>query len=120
MFDQYDDLRASDSPEPERHLILVADSSPHTTGCRCNSIEKYDNFNTSSATQELLQVSVRSIAASINPPLGGDGQKNCDQELIINIYRDRGKKYKQRAISLSLVSPSEHSELVEIVKKVSD
>ncbi|KAG0083890.1 Mediator of RNA polymerase II transcription subunit 25 [Podila epicladia] len=78
MFDQYDDLRASDSPEPERHLILVADSSPHTTGCRCNSIEKYDNFNTSSATQELLQ----------------------------------------RAISLSLVSPSEHSELIEIVKKV--
>ncbi|KAF9017810.1 Mediator of RNA polymerase II transcription subunit 25 [Haplosporangium bisporale] len=78
MFDQYDDLRASDGPEPERHLILVADSSPHTTGCRCNSIEKYDNFNTSSATQELLQ----------------------------------------RAISLSLVSPSEHYELVEIVKKV--
>lgn len=58
MFDQYDDLRASDGPEPERHLILVADSSPHTTGCRCNSIEKYDNFNTSSASQELLQVSM--------------------------------------------------------------
>lgn len=39
----------------------------------------------------------------------------CDQELIVTL-----SYYLQRAISLSLVSPSKHSELVEIVKKVSD
>ncbi|KAI8600903.1 mediator complex subunit 25 von Willebrand factor type A-domain-containing protein [Dissophora ornata] len=57
MFDQYDELRVSDgSSEPERHLILVADSDPHLTGCRCNSTERYDGFNYEDAAQELRKV----------------------------------------------------------------
>ncbi|KAG0293324.1 Mediator of RNA polymerase II transcription subunit 25, partial [Dissophora globulifera] len=56
MFDQYDELRTSDGADPERHLILVADSAPHMTGCRCNSSERYDDFNIENASQELLKV----------------------------------------------------------------
>ncbi|KAF9399726.1 hypothetical protein BGX21_005735, partial [Mortierella sp. AD011] len=56
MFDQYDELRSSDGGDPVRHLVLVADSSPHTTGCRCNSNERYDNYNVEDAVQELNKV----------------------------------------------------------------
>ncbi|KAF9993561.1 hypothetical protein BGZ80_008090, partial [Entomortierella chlamydospora] len=78
MFDQYDELRFSDGGDPVRHLVLVADSSPHATGCRCNSNERYDNYNIEDAAQEL----------------------------------------NKRSIFLSLISPSEHTELVELIAKV--
>ena len=56
MFDQHDELRGNEGPEPERHVILVADSSPHLTGCRCNANEQYDNYSLSDISQELLKV----------------------------------------------------------------
>ncbi|KAG0062263.1 Mediator of RNA polymerase II transcription subunit 25, partial [Linnemannia elongata] len=80
MFDQHDELRGNEGPEPERHVVLVADSSPHLTGCRCNANEQYDNYSLSDVSQELLK----------------------------------------RSISLSLISPSDHSELTELVTKVNE
>ncbi|KAI8346300.1 mediator complex subunit 25 von Willebrand factor type A-domain-containing protein [Mortierella sp. GBAus27b] len=56
MFDQYDELRINEGMEPERHLILVADSSPHLTGCRCNSNERYDNYSVENAAEEMHKV----------------------------------------------------------------
>jgi hypothetical protein len=56
MFDQHDELRGNDGPEPERHVVLVADSSPHLTGCRCNANEQYDNYSLGDVSQELLKV----------------------------------------------------------------
>lgn len=58
MFDQHDEVRGNDGAEPERHVVLVADSSPHLTGCRCNANEQYDNYNLSDVSQELLKVTL--------------------------------------------------------------
>ncbi|KAF8936896.1 Mediator of RNA polymerase II transcription subunit 25, partial [Haplosporangium gracile] len=80
MFDQHDEMRGNDGPDPERHVVLVADSSPHLTGCRCNANEQYDNYSLGDVSQELLK----------------------------------------RSISLSLISPSDHSELTELVSKVNE
>ncbi|KAK9719363.1 hypothetical protein K7432_004839 [Basidiobolus ranarum] len=59
MFDMHNTTRHTESPNPIRHCILIANTAPYLNGCRCNNDEKYDNFKLPDIATHITKENIR-------------------------------------------------------------